>query len=314
MKISGLHKRKVNVFLVFLLCSFLIWLVSRLSETYTQGTSFELVYINAPDSLKLTGFSKQYVDVQLRASGFQFLGFNFKTKKIYIDLSTVQKNESSYFIPQNIYIKKIQDQLTGSMTLLEADRDTLFFDFFTLYEKEVPVQPNVIVDLGQNYLMDGGVEIDPTTVVIRGPKEEIEGVDHLSTLKMELSDLNADFDTRAALNRPPGLQNTTFSVNSVRVSGKVFRFSEKIVEVPVEVINLPEGTAIRTFPNAVSVLCKARIDRLKTLGPSDFRVIADFNTAKRKNQNIAVDLTGKPENLHSAQLLESEVEYILKRE
>jgi hypothetical protein len=314
MKISGLRKRKANIFLVFLVCSFLIWLVSRLSETYTQSTSFELVYTNLPDSLKLTYISKDHVDVRLRASGFQFLGFNFRTKKIYIDLSTVQQSESRYFIPQNIYRKQIQDQLAGSMTLLEADRDTLFFDFYTLYEKEVPVRPNIKIDLGQNYLMDGEIEISPKNIIIKGPKKEIAEVDSVSTLKMELSDLNSDFETTAALNKPAGLVNTTYSTNSVRVSGKVFRFSEKIIDVPVEVINLPEGTAIRTFPNAVSVLCKARMDILKNLGVADFKVVGDFNTAKRKNQNITVELKERPENLQSAQLLENEVEYILKRE
>jgi YbbR domain-containing protein len=200
------------------------------------------------------------------------------------------------------------------MTLLEADRDTLFFDFYTLYEKEVPVRPNIKIDLGQNYLMDGEIEISPKNIIIKGPKKEIAEVDSVSTLKMELSDLNSDFETTAALNKPAGLVNTTYSTNSVRVSGKVFRFSEKIIDVPVEVINLPEGTAIRTFPNAVSVLCKARMDILKNLGVADFKVVGDFNTAKRKNQNITVELKERPENLQSAQLLENEVEYILKRE
>ena len=127
---SGLVRRKINIFLVFLVCSFLAWLVSRLSEVYTQGTSFDLVYTNVPDSLKLTNISKDRVDVRLRARGFQFLGFNFKTKEIAIDLSEVAKNEMDYYIPQKIYRRQIQNQLSGSMTLLEVDRDTIFFDFF----------------------------------------------------------------------------------------------------------------------------------------------------------------------------------------
>lgn len=311
---SGLVRRKANIFLVFLVCSFLAWLVSRLSEIYTQRTSFDLVYTNVPDSLRLTNVSKENVDVRLRASGFQFLGFNFKTKEIAIDLSTVDQSESRYFIPQNIYRKQIQDQLSGSMTLLEVDRDTLFFNFYKVFEKEVPVRSNITINLGQNYLMEGELVIKPETVTIRGPQSEIEDIDYVSTLKMVLSDLTSDFENMAALNKPATAANTTYSVNSVKVSGKVFRFSEKIIDIPVQVINLPEGTAIRTFPDAVSVLCKARIDRLKDLSTADFGVIADYNNAKRNTQRLNIKLIKKPESLHSAQLLDNEVEYILKRE
>lgn len=309
-----MRKRKVNIFLVFLVCSFLAWLVSRLSETYTQSTTFELVFTNVPDSLLLTNASKDRVDVRLRASGFQFLGFNFKPKVISIDLNSVDQNESRYYISQDVYRRQIEQQLSGSMTLLEADGDTLFFDFYEVFSKEVPVRPNVEINLGQNYLMEGPLVVSPEVITIRGPKQEIAAIEHVSTLQMVLSDLSSDFENRAALYKPEGLENTTYSRNSVKISGKIFRFSEKIVEVPVKVINLPEGTDIRTFPDVLAVLCKARIDLLKNIGVSDFEIIADFNAAKRNDQNLNVKLTKQPATVHSAQLLENKVEYILKRE
>ena len=77
-------KRKINIFLIFLLCSFLAWLVSRLSETYVDRTTFDLEYINIPDSLLLGDNSLKNVDVRLRASGFQFLGYYYNGKKIEI--------------------------------------------------------------------------------------------------------------------------------------------------------------------------------------------------------------------------------------
>ena len=142
--------------------------------------------------------------------------------------------------------------------------------------------------------MEGELLLEPKTVLVRGPQKEIETINSVSTLKMELSDLSADFESRATLNIPKSLKNTSFSVNSVKISGKVFRFSERIIDIPIKVINLPEGTAIRTFPDAVSVLCKARIDKLKDLGVTDFEVIADYGVLKRNRQNLSLKLTKKP--------------------
>ena len=80
-------------------------------------------------------------------------------------------------------------------------------------------------------------------------------------------------------------------------------------------INLPEGFQIRTFPDKVSVLCRAKIDDLKNLGSSGFQVVADYDAIKDDSSNIIpLELVKKPENLQSAVLNENQVEYILKRQ
>ena len=311
---KGRIRRKVNIFFIFLVSASLAWLVSQLSEDYTQGTSFDLVYINIPDTLRLNKASKDNIDVRLRASGFQFLGFNFRRKQIAIDLSKLNRRGTRYYIPQSDYRRQIQNQLTASMTLLEADRDTLFFEFYKVFKREVPVQSAVTINLGQNFLLEEEVSLIPNSVVLMGPREEIEAVNFITTANLELSDITSDFVSQVALSRPEGLQNTTYSIDSVEVSGRVFRFSEKIIDIPIRVINLPEGTAIRTFPDAVSVLCKGKIDKLKDLNTADFEVIGDYDKVSKSRQMLELKLTTIPDIIHSAKLLESEVEFILKRE
>ena len=193
---SGLQRRKVKIFLIFLLCSFAIWLISRLSETYTSTAEFRLEFTNVPDSLLLTEASKDKIDVRLRASGFQFLGFNFNQKKVTIDLSSVDQDQSTYFVTQQIFRNQIERQLSGSMALLDVDRDTLFFDFQRLFSKEVRVKPNITINLGPNYLLDGKLLLEPETVVVSGPMEEIAQIEELTTLEMVLSDLTDDFESR----------------------------------------------------------------------------------------------------------------------
>ena len=136
-------KRKINIFLIFLLCSFLAWLMSKLSETYVDRTTFDLEYINAPDSLLLADNTFKDVDVKLRASGFQFLGFNFNRKRIKIDLSAVANNDSKFYISQPDFIKQLERQLNASITHLEVEKDTLYLDFYKLGSKEVPIYSNI---------------------------------------------------------------------------------------------------------------------------------------------------------------------------
>jgi len=261
---SILKRRKAKMFLMFLACSGLIWLINNLSESYIDNSTFILEYKNVPDSLMLLSASKNKVDVKVQASGFQFLGFNIKNKKIGIDLSTIKKANDTYFIAQEVYRKQIDKQLK-SMTLLEIDRDTLFFEFTRMGTKEVPVNPKVKIKPPQNYILDGELKIEPDTITIRGPKSIVDTIMRINTVSAEFPEITSNFAHEVELYKGPELENVTYSNNTVMVKGNVARFSEKVIEVPIKVINLPKGIQIRTFPDNVSVLCRAKIEDLKNL-------------------------------------------------
>ena len=304
------------MFLIFLLCSGLAWFMNKLSESYTSATTFDLEYVAVPTRFLLKGTSKDRVDVKLKAVGFKFLGFNIKKKKIKIDLSQIQKRNSRYFISPNVYRKQIERQLSGSMTLLEIERDTLFFDFYELSSKTVPVIPRVQLIFAQNHLLEEALNVEPKIITVTGPKNEIDTIENVQTEKLDLSDLTSDFSNKVGLYKAQELKNTSFSFTKVIVQGKVSRFSEKIIDVPIKVINLPEGMQIRTFPDRVSVLCRARLSELSNLDSSDFQITVDYSeiSANSSKEMLFLKLSKIPKTVFSANLLENQVEYILKRE
>ena len=306
-------RRKTNIFIVFLICSALIWLISKLSETYTQRVSFDLSFVNSPDSLLLINTSKESVGVRLSASGFGFLSFNLGRNSLNIDLSKVKKTAGSYYVGRDSYENQIETQLPGSMSLLEVDQDTLFLYFEKLHTKEVQIVPDLVIELAQNHLLEENLILTPSKVKIIGPKSEIDTIEQIHTLASTLPNVSQDFSIEVELAKSEGLVNTTFELNSVQVSGKVFRFSEQMIDIPVEVINLPAGVEVRTFPHIVSVLCKAPVDRLKNLRPTDFELVADFNLARTDEKLLELKLQQRPEGVYDTQLMKTEVEFILIR-
>lgn len=312
---NSLKKRKVKIFLVFLFCSASAWFISKLSEPYISTTTFALNYTNTSDDLLLVNSSQDRIDVKLEAVGFQFLGFNFKKKDVAIDLIAVVKEGRQYYLPFQKYKTQIEKQLPSSMRLIDIEKDTLFFDFQEVISKEVPVKPQLQLNLAQNYLLDGKLEITPSTVIIKGPRNEVDTISYVKSSRIDLTDLTSDFSRKATLSIPVGLRYTSFSATSVTLAGKVTRFSEKMISVPIKVLNLPNGTAIKMFPDKVSILCKGTLNSLKNLKESDFEVIADFGKGKNnKSKELTLNLLEKPKKLASAVLQETHVEYILKRE
>ena len=307
------NRRRTNIFLIFLACSALIWLISKLSETYTERTSFAIDYVNAPDSLLFVKASKEKVNVQLSANGFQFFYFNIGKKNVRIDLSQVKSQGTAYFVGKENYRSQIENQLPGNMSLLQVDEDTLYVRFEKLFAKTVKIIPDITLQLAPNHMLEGELMLEPSTVEIKGPKNEVHQINEIRTVGSSLSDISDNFSVQLELAGQDSLSNTYYSQNYVQVSGRVFRFSEQLIEIPVKVINLPDEVEIRTFPNTISTLCKARIDLLKSLRPQDFELVADFQEAEEGKQILNVKLLSKPEGVYDAQITENKVEFILIR-
>lgn len=309
-------KRKVKLFFVFLLCSFFAWFVSNLSESYTSNATFDLKFKGIPEDKMLLGASQEKLEVKLEALGFQFFRFNFNNKTVTIDLAKVQKQGERYFIVPNQYQQQIEKQLSSSMRLLQIVEDTIFFDFQEVTTKELPVKPIIEMNFDQNYFLDGVVEVAPPTISITGPANEVNGILELMTLKIELDDLTSDFSKTVFVVKPDSMFNTRFSEDKVSISGKVSKFSEKIIEVPIQVLNLPENMSIRTFPDEIKVLCKAKMSDLKNLSAADFTVIADYQEVDNENTKsnmLSLSLQKVPQSVFRASLLEKRVEYILRK-
>lgn len=309
-----LHRQKLNVFLICLICSFTAWSISKLSETHSDAVSYALNFAAAPDSLVFNQASRQRVDLTVRANGFQFLAMQFRSKTLDVRLDQVRRAGLRYYLPRHLFLSQIESQLPVPVSLLEVEGDTLFIDFFPLRSKRVPVIANVTIELGQNHLLEDGVQVEPDSVVLHGPQGEIERVSRLTTIPVTLDQVTEDFNREIALQIPEGWKHTRVSNPTVHLAGRVFRFSEKIVEVPVSVINLPEGTQINMFPTQVPVLCKARVEDLKDITASDFQVIADYSEVAEDATSLTPRIAEKPDQVHTAQLLETQIEFILKRE
>ncbi len=313
---NALQKRKVKIFLIFFLCSSLAWFISKLSEDYIGRAVFDLEYKNIPDSLLFVGASKQNVEVKLSASGFAFLGFSFSNKVVVIDVSKIEEDNGQYLVSKNVYQQQIEKQLPQSMELLSIyDADAISLELYELDSKKVPVTSKLKIDFEQNFMLDSIIEIVPDSIVVTGPEKEIAKISKIITETKELTGVNADLSEKMNLVFPDKFDNIHYSNANVTVKAAVVRFSEKVINVPVSVVNAPSDYEIKIFPTSIDVLCKAKIDDLKELSSSDFQIIVDYNLKKENagKTTIPVILKSFPENLFVTRLIEEEVTYILKR-
>lgn len=313
--LNGLNQKKVKVFSLFLLCSFLSWFISNLSESYESRADFILNYRNLPDTLLLGKNSEDMLQAKIRASGFQFLYHNFFKKRIDVDVSQTVYENGKYVLASEELKKQMDQQLSQSISLMDLDRRELVVDMYRVASKEVPIRADLQLQLEQNYLLEGGVQISPDHIVVKGPSREIDTINEIVTSVLQLDHVSSDFSREVSLALPRGLENSVFSAGKVVVSGKVAKFSEKVFEVPVKVLNIPEGYQVQTFPDRVTVVCKATIERLKEISKTDFEVVADYAQLNGSGASaLFLKITQRPENVYDVRLQENNtVNFVLKQ-
>src|SRR5690606_13186473 len=245
----------------------------------------------------------------------QLLLFGLKHKSVYVDLSSLETTGTKYYLSPRSYRDQIENQLSKFIQIVDMDRDTMFFDFQKLYKKKLAVISNVDMDLGQHYLLDKNLKLVPDSITVIGPKNEISVLEHIETMKISLSPVRPNFSEELELQLPTNLKNTTFSNHKVRIVGEIFRFSERIIQVPISVINVPPGVVVRTFPETAYIMCRDRLEVLKGLQEADFEVSADYAQLKGNGDNILqLKLTRKVDSINVVQLKEDKVEFILMKQ
>ncbi|SIQ59418.1 CdaR family protein [Maribacter ulvicola] len=312
---TGLKKRKVKVFLVFLFCASLAWLINKLSLTYTSNTTFQVEYINIPEAFLLVNSPKGEIEVRLQAAGFQFLGYELKPKRIRLDVSKLVHKDGAYYLTADQIRIQLESQLNNYSVLTDFDSDAIYFDFTSLVTKKVPVKLSMEMTFASNHILDGNLKVEPDSIQITGPKSQIDTINQLRTTFFKSDYINNSFSNEIGLLLPEELKETTFSDQTVKVSGKVVKFSEQLIPVPVHVVNLPENVKVRTFPEIVEVRCQGTLESLKELEAEDFLIEADYAKVSKETENrLSVKLVSYPKTLNNAVISINEVEFILRRE
>ena len=302
------------MFSVFLACSFVIWLVSNLSETYESRALFTLEYNGLPDGLALEKDITQDLRLKLRASGFRFLTRSFGGRELKINLAGLGQDNGFYYLTRSQLSAQIEKQLTNSVSLLalEMDSDTLFVAAYPLVQKTVPIRPSLQLTVAKNYRLYGQVEVIPDSVVIQGPEYELSQMTEITTEPVSLQDVSANFSEQTMLLHPEALMNSSLSASTVLVKGEVDRFSEQEIKIEISRRGIPDSISVKLLPEKVSLICRGRPENLKKLTPASFRVetvqteLNEWSSAS----SLALELTKQPDSILSIRIVPARVRVI----
>ena len=293
----------------FILIAGLLWLIIKLSDTYTVTVPFAIHYVDIPAS-QLIENNDEEVNVTVTTSGFKLLNYYFKTKKnrkIDISLKDVKykKNEDKiYSYNSRIIIDLVGEMLSSNATDITMTDDVQYFTMSRLASKKVKIVPVTNFAFEKQYSFYGEPSATPDSITIYGTVEDVSNTKEIRTKLITRKNVNQNVVTRVKIDLDERL-NT--DIDEVEVSANVEKFTESEAIVP---ITIPGNIKLHLYPDKAAVRYKVAMKDYAIINNLSFKAVAD-TTDMLYNDVLPVKLVLFPSNIQIIGIDPKEVEYII---
>ena len=194
------NNKKLRVFLLFLLLSFLFWILIKLSREYISEVEFEIAYTDIPNNKLIQNEPEHKLNLTLKTIGFKLLNYGFKEKVLEYSLDEIERKKGSlYYSVTKSNMNFLQAQLSAETVVLNIEPDTLFIDLGVKRSKKVAVVSDVDFAFKTGYNFIQPFEISPAEITISGPEKLIDSIQEVHTFKHRMSDISETFEEKTGL-------------------------------------------------------------------------------------------------------------------
>lgn len=301
-------KREILTFLLFLVMAALLWYGHALQSVRNTRVPVLIQYTGKPGAIGLGEEGlPDTVMIEVRDAGARLNAYLSDPLHLTIDLRTyIHGEKGTIHVPSDALRRSISDILQGTSRLIETTPEQITCTYFTEQEKTVPLLFDGEVIPANEYQMVGEPTLSRSTVRLYGPEKTLSTIDTLYTEHQDWKDLSDTIVLRVALAIPKGMRAGNDSVD-VRVITE--RFTEKKFTLPLHVIGVPEGYAIRLYPKEVEVSVRMGISHFAQVQEHDIRAVCTYSPNRK--DKLDVELHYSKPCITFAWAYPSVVEYLL---
>ena len=314
-----LNRRSV-AFVLCVLLSGLFWLLTSLSKEYVDEVDIPVAYRNLPDNLLIANEPTAMVRAKVKGLGFDLLWHWLRFEKMEItvnanpaELPSVRRKGKEYHY---LFIRNGEGRVASmeddKLEILSIAPDTLFVRFIPKFTKMVPVRLNADISFSKQYGMVTEPVLIPDSILLIGPKKDIDTVQFVLTEPQTWNDLNESVTAEVTLSRFNGLPYVRYDQNAVQVELNVVEFTEGSVMVTLE-IDAKRPESVKVFPNQVEIKYLVPLSSYDDVRPEQFRatVVVDGNSIDETS--LPVVISEQPSVVSQVRIIPSQVEFILQQ-
>lgn len=302
--------KRVNIFLLFFSLAFLFSLLSKLSNDYTETVQFTINPINIPEDIIITD-SIHKLNLTLETKGFKYISFYLNRAELKIDISDLEKQKNSFLWVERKHLSQIVAQLDSKIKIKAISPDTLYFNYDSQFTKVVPVVLDKKIDFSPGFDLIKELTVQPDSIKIIGSKQVLDSITHIKTQPLILENVKTSISKTLDLKLPHNNSIMKFSSASVKVNAFVEKFTEGSLELPLQVVNIPEEININYYPKTITVLFFISLSDYNKVSAEDFILQCDYNDLNENKSFLEPKLVKQPNNIKNVRLQTKKVEFII---
>lgn len=294
MKLTKNQRRKLSIFAKCLLFSFLAWGLFAISNKYIYTKVVALEYLNAPENRAFRAVQGDTARVRIEATGWHLM-FSSLTKEertVQVDVSGLRNRDFILFGNQLGFVNR---QFPNTQRVVSVIPDTLFFDFSKQGQKQVPVRVNHRLTFARQFGIIGPISAQPAMVHVRGPVEDLRNIEFWETDTVRASDVHSTLQVSIGMNARQ-YPNVSVYPRTVDVEIPIGELTEKVIEVPINVIHDEAYRAVKLLPGKVKLTVLVSLRDYTQIGPDSFRALVDMKEwVEGERTTLAVKVPTVPE-------------------
>jgi len=305
------------VFLVFVGIASFFWILRVMEKTYSTEINQALEFTDIPDDRTIVSDLPDKLTLQIEGPGASILRNNWNPRKntIRINFRQVfrtqlnQTNLDEWSISSNQLKSRINSQLTN-LVVTGIQPDSLSFKLSSAASRRVPVMPNIVFELEKQFMIRDKIQVEPDTIELSGPAAILDTLQGIYTTSLRFRKLDHTVRRNLALDIPDQLSSP---VKRVSIEIPIEQFTEKIIEIPITAIHVPDSLQLKTFPASVETRFRVVISAFDQIDHTDFRIVVDYNDIETSiSQKLKPKIELAPSLIDNPKIQPELVDYLLE--
>ncbi len=284
----------------------------QFSKQYNEVINIPVNYINIPPDKLLEADNPSVLKLRMEENGFKIAWFSLFPPTLDVDVSKAiqQEGQLLYFIDDNR--NDILSQLNINFEDSRFVKDVLVINFQQKKEKKLPVVSRIEVEFAAGYSATSPIQLQPDSVKVSGPDALLDTLDRLHTAELNLKRVKEDVSGKIKIDTA-GFKHLTVYEPFLSYSLDVEKFTEGSVQVPIELINVPEELNVIIFPKETLLFYQVALKDYSQVVASDFRVVADFSQVQESQDFLIPQIVKQPGFTTNLRLNEKRIQFIIKK-
>jgi hypothetical protein len=311
------NDQRIVIFAICLLIATGLWFLDALGKNYSATVSYPVRYINPPENLFLISQPPSKFELTVEAHGFTLLRhkLSLSSSPIILNLNSITQNSSgkgsTYTLRTETLIRHISEQISNEITIIDISPNTIELAFDSLASKKVPVTASVQTEFKPQFYRRGIITVEPESLRISGPASVLDTIHYLKTKHTKITEIDSDIEKRVQLSPP---KKTSLSEKTVTLKIPVEKFTEKKINLPIQVKNKPLEARIKLFPSEAEVSFLVGLSDYENINSSDFKAFVDYKQAGSNRETLDVIIDKQPPFIKIFRVSPQSVEFLIEHD